>query len=275
MAAPSNSLFMQGILSALHQPVADRSSNEYLSGILQREAVAYGFGSPASRMQSVLAPLLQHWAGSELLYLAFSGSYAKGTANRSGTDVDILISLRASCRVPLRIACVRLMKYLTEQGFPAKLQNVSVGTEVHGRPVDLVPARQYDDLSDDHSIFHRKTGTWRKTNINTHIRYVNGCGHRDVIRLIKLWRDQLGLVFPSFYLELAIIRALEGHWYGSLAERVLVTLEYLSGSFLRDRFTDPANTNNVISDDLTGGEKLRIRAAALASLRSNWSRILR
>ena len=43
--------------------------------------------------QFALTPTIQKWAGSELVDITLSGSYAKATAVRGGTDVDLFISL--------------------------------------------------------------------------------------------------------------------------------------------------------------------------------------
>lgn len=267
--------FMAGILAALQRPTASADSDSYLRTILAREYVDAGPFSPANRVFSTIAPTLKHWAGVHLSFLAFSGSYAKGTANKSGTDFDLLISLRESCAIPLKGVCLGLIKRLREEGYAATLQNVSVGTTILGHKVDLVPARQQNSLTADHSLFHKRTDSWRKTNVSKHVALVSSSGRIPEIRLIKLWRDQRGLELPSFYLELAVIRALRSVWYGTLSENVLRVLDYLASDFIKDRFIDPANTNNVISDDLTATQKMRVRAAAQNSLRGSWTSVVR
>jgi hypothetical protein len=65
----------------------------YLQQILQTQAVDTGPFSPVRGVQTILAPLIQGWAGNRLLSITPSGSFAKGTAIRSGTDLDLFISL--------------------------------------------------------------------------------------------------------------------------------------------------------------------------------------
>lgn len=93
-------------------------------------------------------------------------------------------------------------------------------------------------------------------------------------RVLKLWRDQHQLDFPSFYLEMVAILALSGK-RGGLSDNVWTVFQYLRDSFVDARFADPANTNNIISDDLTANEKAAIRTAATRTLAaSNWSQIV-
>lgn len=147
---------------------------------------------------------------------------------------------------------------------------------VGGHSVDLVPAKRQNLLVEDHSLYRRKADSWTKTNVAAHARYVSGAGRTEEIRVLKLWRDQWGLVWPSFYLELAVIRALTPYApYGDLAANVSKVFEYLRDNFPTARFVDPANSNNVISDDLTSTERLRVsRAAANARETQFWKDII-
>jgi hypothetical protein len=67
--------------------------DQYLQGILTREAVDTGIFSPVRGVHSVLDPIIREWAGNSFLSMHPSGSFMKGTANKSGTDIDFFISL--------------------------------------------------------------------------------------------------------------------------------------------------------------------------------------
>src|SRR5437016_4451306 len=71
------------------------TADEYLQYILNREAVDTGPFSPVRGVRTVLDPIIREWAGDRLLSMQPSGSFMKGTANKSGTDIDLFISLRA------------------------------------------------------------------------------------------------------------------------------------------------------------------------------------
>ncbi|WP_367189677.1 nucleotidyltransferase [Burkholderia sp. Ed8] len=221
-------------------------------------------------------PILTQWAGTYLQRVDASGSFAKGTANRSGTDVDLFISLSPATTNTLQEIHDTLCQALTNAGYVPRRQNVSIGVRVGAIDVDLVPGKQQNFLSLDHSLYRRKANTWTKTNVQTHIAHVQSNGRQMESRILKLWRTQQGLDFPSFYLELAVIEALRKHSGPDLASRVWATLQYLAGNFSTARIVDPANTNNVISDDLTVAEKLAIKAAAAQSLqRKTWGEVVK
>ncbi len=69
------------------------SADDYLKGILARQAVDTGPYSPVRSVQSVIQPIIQQWAAGYLSSISPSGSFAKGAANHSGTDIDLFISL--------------------------------------------------------------------------------------------------------------------------------------------------------------------------------------
>jgi len=250
------------------------TADAFLLGILAREAVDTGPYSQVRAVQAVLQPAIQTWAGGYLSSISPSGSFAKGTANHSGTDIDLFISLTQDTPETLKDIYNKLFSRVTELGYQPKAQNVSINIRVNGYDVDLVPARRQDGYSQDHSLFRRRADTWTKTNVTTHINRVAQSGRTAEIRVVKLWRNQKGIDFPSFYLELTVLDAL-AYARGTLSQNVWKVFEYLHDSFPSARVMDPANTNNVISDDLTVAEKSRVHAAAVQALAAqNWSEIV-
>jgi hypothetical protein len=109
-----------------------------------------------------------------------------------------------------------------------------------------------------------------------HIDLISRSGWTEEIRALKLWRHQRGLDFLSFYLELTVLDALAGRQYGDLGNNLWRALQYLRDSFVASRVVDPANTNNIISDDLTVEEKRRIQATATQTLNAkSWTEVVR
>ena len=253
------------------------TADEYLALILQRETVDTSAYSPVRSVLGQVQPLIQHWAANQLDSVTPSGSFAKGTANLSGTDIDLFISLKTDTSNTLKEIYESLFSTLNKNGYTPKKQNVSLNVRVNGYSVDLVPAKRQDSYSNDHSLYRSKADTWTKTNVATHINYVQRASRLNESRILKLWRDQRGLDFPSFYLELTVINALSSQIISAgLASNVLKVLGYLQNSFSDARVLDPANTNNVISDDLTNGEKAKIKSAAASAMGAqNWEDIVK
>lgn len=200
------------------------SPDEYLQAILQREAVDTRLWSPARNVQTEVEPIIRRWAGDKLVSVTPSGSFAKGTANKSGTDIDLFIdlfiSLSPQTTETLGEIYNNLFNWLSENRYSPKRQNVSVNIRLSGYSVDLVPAKRQDSYGEDHSIYRRKANTWTKTNVTTHVKTVMLGGRIDETRILKLWRNQKGLDFPSFYLELTVIKALTTQYSGTTSGNV-------------------------------------------------------
>lgn len=248
------------------------TSDQYLRNTLNKYAVNTAAAQAAGQ---TIYPIIEKWSNGYMVKAEFSGSMSKGTAISLGTDADIFISLSSTTPGTLQEIYNSLNNAVVQSGYPARKQNVSIGTTVNGHKIDLVPGRRQDQYSNNHSLYRSKAGSWTKTNINTHINQVTSSNRTDEIKLTKIWRELHGLNFPSFYLELAVIDALKHSRVGDLSSNFWKVLGFLKDDFISKRYVDPANTNNVISDDLNLQEKHAIAAKASESRsQSNWNRIV-
>jgi hypothetical protein len=243
------------------------NADQHLFTILRRETVDT---SLAQAVLNTLRPIIVPWANQYLAGIAPSGSFAKGTAIKSGTDIDLFISLKPETRETLKEIYYSLLRRMQEAGLSTNAQNVSINVRVGNYSVDLVPGKRQNNLGTDHSLYRRRKDTWTQTNVGKHIQHVRNANRLQETRIIKLWRNQKGLDFPSFYLEMAVIAALSGARSGNLSGNVLRVLEYLRTAFVNAWFLDPANTNNVISDDLNMTERAAIQRAATAATGGTW-----
>jgi hypothetical protein len=251
------------------------TGDEYLASVLQKYAVITGAGSPSIGERQILLPVIQGWAGNYLLSFDYSGSFAKGTGVKGSTDVDFFISLDPQTPLTLKEIYDKLYDYLIGKGYSARKQNVSIGLSHNNLSVDLTPGRKQPGYTNDHSIFRNKAQTWTQTNVLQHINVVMQSGRIDEIKIAKIWRNLNRLDFPSFYLELSVLNALYGKSRNQLASNFLTVLNYLSTDFVDARIVDPANSNNVVSDDLTQSEKQLIASiATISKNKSYWSEIV-
>ena len=92
---------------------------------------------------------------------------------------------------------------------------------------------------------------------------------------MKIWRERNKLDFPSLYLELTVLKALASEPYGQLTHNVAAVLRYIGNRFEQVEVRDPANEDNVVSNDLSAKEKKAIAKAARDALYDeNWKKIL-
>jgi hypothetical protein len=114
-----------------------------------------------------------------------------------------------------------------------------------------------------------------KTDVAQHVHLVANSGRQQEICALKIWRERSGLDFPSFYLELTVLHALETERFGQLSDNVLAALRYLSSRFAQVAVRDPANSSNIVSKDISDAAKQAIAKAARNALYDeNWEKIV-
>lgn len=248
------------------------AADDYLRGLLKTYAVDIAKAQAAA---SALAPVIERWSNGNLVTAEFSGSIAKGTGVSLSTDADIFISLTSTTGGTLKDIYDSLARAVTAAGYPARKQDVSIGTTASGYAIDLVPGRRQSQYGNEHSLYRNRTGTWTKTDVRAHIAHILNSGRTEEIRILKMWRTRHGLRFPSFFLELATIEALSYARRGQLAGNVQSVLQYCRDNIYTARLIDPANTNNVVSEDCSGEEKNAIANKANESLgKKTWDEIV-
>jgi hypothetical protein len=259
--------------------------SEYLLSVLDK----YARPTDAVRVAEEMFPVIREWAGKSLVDISLSGSYAKETATALGTDVDVFISLGEAGSSfggrSIKDIYWGLFHWLTHRGLRPRAGNVSLRVEIDEIAVDLVPAQLRSGCvceshalknagggtpseirTRDHTLYWKKKDSWVQTNVAEHIRVVTGSGRAREIRALKIWRERQRLDFSSFYLEVTVLDALRGRRTHELGDNVRRVLHYLADEFVHARAVDPANSNNVISDDYGPEEKRRIAMAARKTL---------
>ena len=251
------------------------TAEQYLKQILLKYAVDTGVNSPARSVGNKIYQIIKDWGGSALKEVLFSGSFAKGTAVKGGTDVDLFISLNSMTGGTLQEIYDCLYAHLYHKKFAPKKQNVSIGMVLDGIKIDLIPAKKIDNDSDDHNLWKNRENTWTKTNISKHISKIKNSGRLNEIKLTKIWRNQNKLDFPSIYLELFVIDVLYGKSTIELGSNMLTILESLSTDLKTKKLIDPSNSNNIISDNITDSTKSEISSQATSDIsKTFWEDII-
>lgn len=247
-------------------------NNLYLIAVLNKYSISPMQQAEIATIQNVLFPHIEAWGQGHIAEVMIGGSHAKGTAIRGGTDIDFFVSVSsAATQFTLAHIYDSLFRDLGSAGFNPRRQNVSMGINIVGKSVDIVPARRHAQQGNDHWLYSTKRQSHMQTNIQRHIHEIQSSGRIDEIRLMKAWRNRKGLDFPSFYLELVVLRALHGRLRGDLANNIVAVLEFIRDQLASIRIVDPSNTNNIISEQLTPSEKATVAISAGRSLNSPWN----
>jgi hypothetical protein len=216
--------------------------------------------------------LLKQWGKQYLQGITLSGAYAQGTAISLSSQVDILLSIDPVPGMQIKNIFWSLFEYLSDHELRPHTRNVTIQVKSKGLLVDLIPACRD---SSGNILFNKRLSAEVRTDLARHVHLVGNSGRQQEICALKIWRERQGLDFPSLYLELTVLRALEAERFGQLADNVLAVLRYIASRFEQAVVRDPANRENIVSNDLKSGEKQAIAKAAREVIYDeNWKKIV-
>ena len=199
------------------------------------------------------------------------GSFAKHTAIAAQFDLDVVIYFPAETAASPRELYETVEARLRAAGHVPARHNVSLRLQYTPRwHIDVVPGRAIDASFEFARLWAAERDAVRQTSLKRHIEFARGLD-RDVLRLMKLWRCRNAVAAGSFVLELISERALRG-FTGTLEERLAQVLRWIAEDFETARLVDPANSANVVSDDIEPWRKREIAAAAAQALAGPWHR---
>jgi hypothetical protein len=249
--------------------------DQYAASIVEKYRVIADTSSTSHHAADEVIPLLKQWGKQHLLGLTLSGAYAKNTAITLSSQVDVLIALSPVPGMEMKNIFWSLFEYLSNHDLRPHTRDVSIRLQSKGVNVDLIPAYR-DRASSGNVLFHKRSGTSVHTDVARHIHLIANSGRQQEICALKIWRERNNLAFPSLYLELTVLHALGSERFGQLADNILAVFRHLANRFEQIVVSDPANLDNIVSNDLTTGEKQAIAAAARDVLYDeDWKKILR
>jgi hypothetical protein len=199
----------------------------------------------------------------------YGGSFAKGTMIAAAFDLDVVIYFASGRAQDLYEDVERRLR---AAGHTPVRHNVSLRLRyTAGWHIDVVPGRAVDETYEYARLWASERGCERQTSLMRHIEAARN-GDREVVKLLKLWKRRNGVAVGSFVLELAAARARGG---GSLEERFARVLRFLAEELVDARLVDPANSANVVTEEMAWGEKQAIAEAARAAWQGGaWERVV-
>jgi len=207
--------------------------------------------------------------------IRYGGSKAKGTMIMESYDLDMVCYFPRECNRDIKEIYDDVSKKLSEKYCIApktsairieKMEKDKTRIDYH---IDVVPGRFIDDKKEE-TFLHVKSGQggWIKTDLQKHIKFILNSGCSDIIKLSKLWRTRNNINLKTFFVELLVVKALEGSRHKENLQLSFITfLEYLRDGIKDARLEDPANTNNVVSENWSENERKIISSRADESLR--------
>jgi hypothetical protein len=260
----------------MHVAASTVSASEYLREILDREMITREAMAEMARVESKIAALCHAWGSRHIVDVTPGGGYEKAMANRSGICIDYVVWIHAQSEHHIPQIYESMFSAFQRLGLAPIRRDVTLALNLGNMVVDLLPAKRLSMISDIHEIYSTRRAKAITTNLHQHVLDSHDAGWHEEVRILKLWRDQNGLDFPSYYLELATQAALRRRPAGALADNVWMALGFFERLLVPRAMLDPANAANIVSDELTAAQKHSIALAAEAARNGRpWSEIVR
>ncbi|MBY6269555.1 nucleotidyltransferase domain-containing protein [Parageobacillus thermoglucosidasius] len=241
---------------------------EYLESLLEQEKLSDEEIQEIREKRDEVEELIRKEYGSKIVSFKYSGSIAKKTAIKSSKDLDLAVHFKKDSFKTLKEMFNSVKEFLEKHYDGIREQRVSIG--IPSLNVDVVPGRRIDEedlTNNDVYLYRSDNDSWIKTNIEVHKTHITQSGCRDVIKLTKIWRNNWGLKFKSFAIELLVIQALKSSESTTLKDKFKEVLEYIEENIESVNLVDPANQNNNVADIIDNSRKTLMKLRASNCLR--------
>ncbi len=216
--------------------------------------------------------LLREIGGNPSVFM--SGSFKKQTMIKQHYDLDMFIIWNPDF-MSLKDLFYKVLDTLKLKW--NKIEKKRVGwripyeNEFH---VDIIPAIQDYYDSDYSFLYNCYKNQWLKTSMYVHLKEIEKYNRKDVIKLLKLWKYRQNVPIKTFLLEIMTHLACFDVTRKSLSIQLEKVLVFITKNIVQCEFYDPANKNNIITEDLTFKEIYEIRDKARNALnRKYWGQI--
>lgn len=213
----------------------------------------------------------------------YAGSYKKHTEIADSYDLDLILIYKSD-KYSVETIHKLVFDYMRSKKPANEIRKKNVSIRWIKRPgyhLDIVPSKEIKNSTDDEVYLWKsqdKPPSKLKTSVKIHRQRIIDFGDHQLLRLLKYWRNQWGLEFPSFVLGEMVIEAFEDQSKNlSLDERIIYALEFMQDNIKNITLHDPANPHgNIVSseDVISQTDKDRVaRTAHICLNNKNWDDI--
>jgi len=247
--------------------------NEFLEKLLKSQKLTQQMLDNLSGCRDEVELFLREKFGQEPTII-YGGSKAKGTMIKENYDLDLVCYFPHDCERNIEeiykdVGDKLKEKYwVTPKTSALRIQKVGDDKTNIDYHIDVVPGRFINDKEQDTFLYVAYGGGSRKqTNLEKHREFISISGCVHIIKLGKLWKVRNHINLRTFLLELLVVKCLEGSTVKDDLQRSFKKiLEYLRDNISNIKLEDPANTNNIVSENWSEAERAVISSKAKESL---------
>lgn len=210
------------------------------------------------RYRTTIGNVLKNELNRYNIRIYYAGSYAKNTGMKNSLDLDLVIRFPSTIRNSTK-ECYELVYSVLNQNkwsprrknAAIRINNLSLPGETRLEHADIVPEKQISNTEYCNLWLNRENRAL-KTSVHLHLEEIRKLGMLDLIRLLKYWKSQHKLQYPSFILEQCLIRWAKDEPINAskdIIARLQTHINYIARRIKNISLKDPANPNgNIITN---------------------------
>lgn len=252
------------------------NSDEHLKKILTEEHLKNNprsFNAMLQHRKKVKQWLAETFGCKLVAFPQDTGSFAKRTAIASNYDLDIILPFKKNSYRSLEEMYYNVYEtvrkaYGGKATVTKQTKAIGITFEHGGEEIyfDIVPGRETAKFKNDTNInlYVRPDWVWQrgssfKTNFASQ-RYitVNKPEARQIIKLLKAYRDRNDFELPTVVIEQCVVSAMSENNFGvhaSVTENLLNSMDHIAKRLNQVTLPDVANSNNNLNAKLNNGQK--------------------
>jgi len=205
----------------------------------------------------------------------YAGSYRKKTMIKASYDLDIVLLWSSKVSTSVKDLYTKVGSELQKNW--NKLRAKKVGWEIGfdgDFHIDVIPGKRKHKSQRQAYLYNREIDGRFLTSIIKQVNYIKRRRRGKVIKLMKLWVKRKEVPIKTFILELMVVKGCKYLPRKDLDLQLKTALKFIADNINTIRLEDPANHQNIITNNLTKEEKDRIRVLATQAIETkNWNQV--
>lgn len=227
------------------------------------------------RYRNSIEKILKNELSSHNIRVYYAGSYAKNTAIKQNFDLDLVIRFPTNPNYSTKQCYDLVYQSLRRNNWNPRRKNAAIRVSNLSLPgtttlehADIVP-EQLIQNSTDCMLWLNKENKTLKTSVHKHIEEITKLHMNDLVRLLKFWKYQHKIPYPSFILEQCLVRWANDEKSNAskdIVSRLQTHINYISRRIKNLSLRDPANPyGNIITNTSNFPTEHKNRVAKVAS----------
>lgn len=243
------------------------------------------------RYRNSIEKILKNELSKHNIRVYYAGSYAKNTAIKQNFDLDLVIRFPANPNISTKQCYELVYQSLRRNEWQPRRKNAAIRISNLSLPgyttlehADIVPEQQIYKI-EDCMLWLNKEQKTLKTSVHKHIEEITKLHMNDLVRLLKFWKYQHKLPYPSFILEQCLVRWAKDEARNAskdIVSRLQTHINYISRRIKNLSLRDPANpSGNILTNTSNFPIEQKNRVAKIASdtyiytKNQNWDRFFK